>query len=115
MAEWKNILQDKKERLTDEDLLKYLYESCSEEEKHAFEKKATGAFESDALEGLQQIKDTKRIQSHVKQLHQKLPQLLRYKKKRSEEKPLKDLQWMILTMVLLLFICILGYLFVHLS
>lgn len=113
MTDWKNTLQDNEEQLTDEDLLKYLHENISEEEKYAFEKKATGAFESDALDGLQQIKDTSRIQNHVQQLHQKLPQLLRQRKKRSE-KPLIELKWIVLTIILLLFICIAGYLFVHL-
>jgi 5-bromo-4-chloroindolyl phosphate hydrolysis protein len=109
MADWKEILHDKEEQLTDEDLLKYLHENLSEEEKNEVEKKLTGSFESDALDGLQQIKDTAIIQSHVKQLHQKLPLLLRPKKKRLEKKSQNDFQWTILAIVLLLFICILGY------
>ncbi len=113
MTDWKDILPGKEELLTDEDLLKYLHQNISKEEKDGFEKKMTGSFESDAIDGLQQIKDKTSLENHVKQLHQKLPQLLRTKKKRPEKKLLQDFQWIILTLVLLLFICVLGYFIIH--
>jgi len=113
MTDWKDILPGKDELLTDEDLLKYLHANISEEEKDNFERKIISSFESDALDGLQQIKDKDLLQSHVKQLHQKLPQLLRSKKKRPEKKLLQDFQWTVLALVLLLFICVLGYFIIH--
>lgn len=115
MTDWKDILPGKEELLTDEDLLKYLHENISEEEKDDFEKKIISSFESDALDGLQQIKDKDQLQNHVKQLHKKLPQLLRSKKKRPEKKLLQNFQWIILTLVLLLFICVLGYFIIHIA
>jgi hypothetical protein len=77
MAEWKNILPDNNEQLSNEDLLKYLDSRTSEEEKYAIEKKFSDtSFESDAIDGLQQIKSQERLKNHVSQLDQKLQQQL---------------------------------------
>ena len=108
MADFKEILSDKDELLTDEDLLKYLHDNISEEEKYAIEKKITGAFESDAIDGLQQIKDKKRLQNQVRQLQRNLPKLL-LKKHRLEKRKLNDMLWIILTLIILLFLCVLTF------
>jgi len=109
MAEWKDILSGKEEKLSDEDLLRFLDENISEEEKNILEKKATGSFEGDAIDGLQQIKDKARLHNHLNQLNRKLPQLLRHKKYRPERNGIKDLQWIILAIIILLFLCIMTY------
>ena len=108
MADFKEILSDKDELLSDEDLLKYLQNNISEEEKYVIERKLTGVFESDAIDGLQQIKDKKRLQTHIKQLHRELPQLLQ-KKHRLEKKKLNDMKWIIPTIIFLLFLCIITF------
>ena len=109
MADWKDILSQSEEKLTDEDLLRYLHDDLSEKEKNSFEKKLTGPFESDALDGLQQIKDKDSLSNHVQQLHKQLPQLLRPKKTRSEKNKLKDFQWILLDIIILLSLCIIAY------
>jgi UDP-N-acetylglucosamine 2-epimerase len=109
MDEWKNILSADNEKLTDEDLLRYLKGNLSEEEKNKIEIKVTGSFESDAVDGLKQIEDKARIERHVNQLNQKLPHLLRHKKHRSDKRKLKDLQWIIVAIIILLFLCIMTY------
>lgn len=109
MADWKEILFDNKEKLTDNDLLSYLHDELPEEEKNLLEKKITGSFENDALEGLQQIKDKQRLSNHVQQLNKKLPKLLRHKKQLSEKNRLKDFHWSILAIVILLFLCLMAY------
>ena len=114
MADFKEILSDKDELLTDEDLLKYLHENISEEEKHSIEKKITGAFESDAIDGLQQIKDKKRLQNQVRQLQRNLPKLL-LKKHRLEKRKLNDMQWIILTVIILLFLCIVTFAIIRMN
>lgn len=111
MDEQKDIVY-KEEQLTDEDLLKYLLENMSEEEKYSFEKKVTGPFESDALDGLQQIKDKARLHKNVHQLHQKLPQLLLSRKQRLEKRKLKDFQWIIYTITILLILCIITFIMI---
>ncbi len=109
MADRRDILSDKEEKLTEDDLLRYLDENISEEEKNLLEKKAAGSFESDALDGLQQIKDKARLRSDIRQLNKKLPHLLRQKKQRPAKTWLKDFQWIILTLLILLFLCIMTY------
>lgn len=108
MADWKNILPDN-EQLSNEDLLKYLANNTSEEEKHAIEKKfSDSSFESDAIDGLQQIKNLERLKNHVSQLNQKLHQQLLSKKQRKEKRKIKDFQWIIFTIVILLLLCIIS-------
>lgn len=107
MAEWKNILPDNNEQLSNDDLLKYLDSRTSKEEKYAIEKKFSDtSFESDAIDGLQQIKSEERLKNHVNQLNQKLQQQLISKKHRKEKRKIKDFQWIILTVVILLLLCL---------
>lgn len=116
MADWKDILSDSKEQLSDEDLLKYLDTNTPEKEKYAIEKKlADASFESDAVDGLQQLKNPEQVKNHVNQLNQKLRQHLVIKKHRKQKRNITDFQWTILALLILLFVCIMGYLVIHLS
>ena len=115
MDEWKDILATDDGKLTDEDLLRYLHNNLSEPEKNKFEKKVTGSFESDAIDGLKLIKDRAGLQNHVHQLNQKLPKLLRQKKYWSRKKQFKDLQWTLLAIIILLFLCIMGYVVIRMN
>ena len=109
MAEWKNILPDNNEQLSNEDLLKYLDSRTSKEEKYAIEKKFSDtSFESDAIDGLQQIKSQERLKNHVSQLNQKLQQQLISKKHRKQKRKIKDFQWIILAVVILLLLCLIS-------
>jgi nitrate/nitrite-specific signal transduction histidine kinase len=110
MADYKDILFENKQELSNEDLLKYLDEKTPEEEKHAIEKKIVDdPFESDALEGLQKINNPQNLKKHVNQLNTRLHQHLLPKKQRNEKGKIKDFQWIILTILLLLFITLIGY------
>lgn len=114
MADRKEILPDNSEQLTDEDLLKYLNSNTSEEEKNAIEKRlASMSFESDAIDGLQQIKNPERLKNHVNQLNQKLQHQLLTKKHKKQKKNIKDFEWVILAILILLFICIITYFVIH--
>ena len=109
MAELKNILPDNNEQLSNEDLLKYLDSRTSKEEKYAIEKKFSDtSFESDAIDGLQQIKSQERLKNHVSQLNLKLQQQLISKKHRKEKRKIKDFQWIILTVAILLLLCLIS-------
>ncbi len=109
MADWKEILSDDNEQLSEEELLRYLDENTPEEEKLAIKKRAEDtAFERDALEGLQKIK-TERVKRDVKLLNQKLHHQLQSKKHRQEKGKIKDFQLIIFAILILLLISILGY------
>lgn len=111
MAEYKNIFRENNEQISDEDLLKYLDENISKEEKYAIEKKLadTSPFENDAIEGLQQLKSPELVKNHVNQLNQKLQQQLHNKKHRKQKVKFKDLEWIILAILIILFVCIIAY------
>ena len=114
MADWKNILSESEEQLTDEELLKYLENDIAEEEKYSIEEKINNSpFEADALQGLQQLQN-KDLQKHVKQLNQKLQQITGRRQKK-EKKRIKMWQWIILAVILLLFICLVGYFIIALQ
>src|SRR4051812_29239934 len=109
MADRNDILSQNGKRLTDEELLKYLCDDQTGEKKKLSEKELTDSFESDAIAGLQQIKDEAEIRRHVRQLHQKLPHLLLHNKHRKEKKRVGEFQWTIVAILILLFLCIITY------
>lgn len=114
MAEQDKILFKEEDLISEKDLLRYLDEKTPEVEKNAIEEKASeNSFESDALEGLQQI-NPERIKSDVRLLNQKLQQHLHAKKHRNDKGKIKDLQWILVAIIILLFICIVGYLIIRL-
>ncbi len=116
MAKWNEILSKGNEQLSDEDLLKYLDSKTSAKERHCIEKKLDGTlFESDAVEGLKQIKSPHLVKNHVKQLNKKLQQQLLSKKYRKQKTTVKNFQWTILAIVILLLICILAITVLNLS
>lgn len=113
MGDHERIISTRGEKLSDEELLKYLHTSLSEEEKKTLEEQFAGSFETDAIDGLQQIKDKEQIRVHVKQLHQKLPHLLRLKKQRKEKKQVNQFEWIIIALLVLLFICVITYVVIN--
>ena len=116
MADLKDILSDKNGQLSDEDLLKYLDGDTSEKEKYVIEKKlADTIFESDAVDGLKQIKNQALLKTHVAQLNQKLHQQLLSKKQKKQKRNIKDFQSTIIAILIVLFLCILTYLVIRLS
>jgi membrane-bound ClpP family serine protease len=112
MADWNDILSNHNGRVSDEELLKYLVEEMSVEEKLAIEKRiAEDPFEADAVEGLTSVENKDNLPNSVKQLNQKLQQQL-FTKRRREKRTVKLFEWMILAIVILLFVCIATYLII---
>ena len=104
------------ETLSNEDLLHYVDERTSVEEKNVIEQKIfEQAFEKDALEGLQKVKNVTSITKQVEYLNEKLKQQLQSKKQQKEKRKIMDMQWIILAVILLLFICIVSYMVVRLQ
>src|SRR4051794_13191047 len=98
MDEWNEILSKGDKKLSDEELLKYLFDNTSETEKNKIEKSLVDSdFESDAIEGLQKLKDSQHLQNHVNQLHKKLQQQLAQKKQLKEKRQIPVFQWIVLT------------------
>lgn len=114
MADWKDILSENDEQLSEEDLLKYLDSNISEEEKSEIEKKINNhSFESDAMQGLLQIQNKDNVEKHVTQLNQKLKQLTT-KKSRKEKRQINIFKWIFVVILFILFTCIICYIIVNL-
>jgi len=115
MADIRDILSDDEEQLNEDELMSYLNDNLSEEEKHDVEKKAASSnFDNDALEGLKSFENKQHLNDYVNQINKNLEKQLQQKKQRQDKRKLKDLSWIILTIILVLFICILGYFLIHL-
>ncbi len=113
MADWKTILWDKEERISDEELLKYLDENTSAEEKDMLVNKIENSpFEEDALQGLQQLKKPAEVKKYVEQINRKLRKQLHTRNSEPRNYKLLGTRWVLLTLLLLLFICVVGYLLV---
>ena len=114
MANWKDILSDNGQQLTEEELLKYLDNDIDEEEKYMIEKKINDSpFENEALQGLSQVQNKDNLQKHVNQLNQSLAKLTG-KRQRKEKRKIRIFEWIILTILFLLFICVMGYIIINL-
>lgn len=109
MSNLQNILNDGDE-LNEEDLLKYLNGNLSSEEKNAVEQKmANSSFADDALEGLQQFKSKKDINTYVAELNEQLHKQTSAPKKRRIKRRLKNMQGIEITVVIVILLCLLGY------
>jgi hypothetical protein len=114
MADLRDILSDD-EQLNEDDLMKYLDDNLSEEKKLEFEKKvAASNFDNDAVDGLKSFKNKQSLNDYVNQINRNLDKQLQLKKQKKEKRKFKDFSWIILTVILILFICIIGYFVIHL-
>lgn len=114
MDDWKNILFENDEQISEEELLKYFSNDVSEEEKCALEKKMSSPFETDAVQGLSQVQNKQSIEKHVGQLNRNLRQLTAKRPHKLKQK-IKVFEWSLLALLLLLFICVIGFIIISLG
>ena len=95
----KNILTNLSTDIDQEILLQYLQDKLSEEKKHEVEKQLLeNEFASDAIEGLQQIKNKKDINIIIDQLNRDLKLKTAKKNQRRERIKLQDQPWMYISL-----------------
>jgi hypothetical protein len=105
-----NILPDNNNGMDDRKLMDYLEGKLSVEEKYEVEKwMADNDMGSDAVEGLQHIKNKKDLQQYVDQLNKNLLAQLQKRKQHRLKMRLKEYPWIYFTVVLILLLCIIGY------
>lgn len=115
MEDLTNILSSGDE-FTEEQLLSYLQGNITGEDAHLVEKQmAESDFINDAVEGLQSFKSPKRLDEYVGQLNKKLQQQLEVKKQKKQKRAIKHMEWIILAVILILVLCILGYVIIHMA
>lgn len=93
-----------------ERLLDYLHHNLSDESQHAFERNMEeDEFMSDAVEGLQEIKNQQHLQSLVQRLNNDLKKQISKKKKRKSQRKINEQPWVYFTIILLLLLIIIAF------
>lgn len=110
----KDILSHLSTNIDQETLLRYLQGTLTKEQQHEVEKKIlAGDFESEAMEGLQEIKNKERIAFVVEQLNRNLQKKLKKKNQRREKLRFKDQPTLYITLLIILLLIVLSYLIIH--
>ena len=95
-------------------LMDYLNNNLPLSEKLEIEKLiADSDFMHDAVEGLTHIKDKGKLQAYVNQLNKELHNHLQKKKLRREKRRLPEYAWIYFTIILILALCIIGYIIIR--
>jgi hypothetical protein len=90
----------------------YLSGKLSAAEKHELEKQMTdSAMMNDAVEGLQQFKDQKKLEAYVDQLQKQLNTYIEKKKQRRKPKWFRGQydQWIFFAVIIILLLIIIAY------
>jgi len=113
----KNIsTNDHVQKLTEKQLLQYVQQGLSDEERNAIEKELQeDAFLNDAIEGLEEFDNTNQLQSYVSDLNKQLEKQIQTKKNRKEKRKLPDNTLYIVALCLILVLCILAYYIIQLK
>lgn len=107
-----NILANSNKDIDNQQLMDYLSGKLSGEALHELERSMAGdEFLNDAVEGLQQLKNPRNMQSYVEELNAAMQKSLEKKKKRRQRlrNRLKDEPWTYLAIVVVVALCIVAY------
>jgi len=111
---YKDILSNLSTDVDQETLLLYLQGKLSEEKKHEVEKQLLQHdFDEDAVDGLQEFKDKEQLQYMVEMLNRDLKKKTEKKKDRREKMKIKDQPWLIFSILILILLIALAYVFIH--
>jgi hypothetical protein len=109
--ELKDILNNSNKDIDNQKLMDYLSKKLSAQESHELEKMMAGDdFMNDAVEGLEQMGNTKKLGVSVEELNQQLQKQIAKKKTRREKRKLKDQPWTYVAIILLLILATVCYL-----
>ncbi|MEI8074970.1 MAG: hypothetical protein WCH78_09480 [Bacteroidota bacterium] len=115
MSDLKKIL-DQGSEPNEEALRRYLEGTASEEERFAIENQmADEDFMNDAVEGLQNFKNQHQMQDYVNQINKELHKQTNKKKRRRLKHHMEDQNWTLISVILIIILCILGYFVIHLT
>jgi hypothetical protein len=104
------ILSHSNKDIDNQKLMDYIAGKLSAEEKHDVEKwMADSNFMSDAMEGLQSVRNKAKIADMVEQLNLDLQKKLEKKRNKKRKRQLKDYPWIYYAVVLVLFLIIVTW------
>lgn len=109
-----NILSNSNKDIDNQKLMDYISGKLSGKDKHEVEQWMIDSnFESEALEGLQRIKDKGNLEEYVTELNKELNKYLQLKKQRRDKKKIKEIPWSYLAIVVVLILIIIAYLVIQ--
>ena len=110
----KDILSNLNPEIDQETLMLYLQGKLTAEKQHELEQQMMeGDFESDALEGLQAVKDKQRLLGIVDQLNYDLKKKTKQRKQRSERLKLKSDPSLWIAIVIFLLLIVISYFIIY--
>jgi anti-sigma factor RsiW len=105
-----NILSNGNKDIDHQRLMDYLQGKLSPEESHEVEKMmAENDLLNDAMEGLQDVRNKRDIQTYVEQLNRGLQKSLTKKRQRREKRRLKEGPWGYVAVIVIIMLCIAAY------
>ena len=108
-----NILSNNNKDIDNQQLMDYLAGKLSEDQKHAIEMQLTNNdFMSDAVEGLENVKDKQDINVFVEQLNRDLHKKLLKKKEKKQKRKLPQQRWVYAAIILILALLIATWLMI---
>jgi hypothetical protein len=115
MSDLKNILTHGAEP-SEEILKRYIEGTATEEERFMVEHQMTDeAFLNDAVEGLQQFENQHAMQDYVNKINKELLKHTVKKKRSKLKRHIEDQHWTLLSVIIIIILCILGYFVIHLT
>ena len=109
-----DILSNSNKDIDNQQLMGYLSNKLSAEDKHDLEKKMVNSvFINDAMEGLQDFKNKQDLSIFVDQLNTRLHKQLEVKKRRKDKRTLKDHTWVFLAIILILLLTVVCFLVIY--
>lgn len=108
-----NILSNSNKDIDNQKLMDYLSDKLSQQEKHEFEKKMVDSeMLNDIVEGLEKFKNKKDVSALVEQLNVNLKKQLEKKKAKKLKREIKNLNWLYISIILILIIILIGFLII---
>lgn len=97
------------DEINDDELMKYINKKSSDNEQHNIQSKMNdSSFISDAVDGLEQFSSSQKINNYVENLNTGLHKKLKDKSSK-RKRGIKSLSLEIVSIVIIIVLCILGY------
>ena len=107
----KNILSNNNKDIDNQQLMDYLSQQLSDAGSHEVEKAMTDdPFMNDAVEGLQQIENTKRMEAYAELLNRDLQKQIAKNKKQKSKRRWKDQPYTYVSILIILILMIICFL-----
>lgn len=106
----KDILNNSNKDIDNQKLMDYLSQQLSKQDSHELEKMmADDEFTNDAVEGLEQFSNVKKIPLSVDELNRQLQKQIAKNKGRRQKRKMKEQPWVYFAIILLLLLAIISY------